>query len=190
MRQSRIPPCTALQAATKWAILSDMEQNTFLSDKTRIAEAGIAPEATASPADPVSATVLRYSTLPAPEKALRVADWLEEGKGRQVTVMDVTGLTPCMDALVVVTASSARHARSLADGVLERSRENNYEYLRMEGYQTGQWILVDCNDVVIHIFQAESRELYRLEALWPDALFLRQPPDPDDTERATDDTGF
>lgn len=158
-----------------------MEQNTFLSDKIQFMEPGS-----------VSTPARRYAALPASEKALRMADWLEEGKGRQVTVMDVTGLTPCMDVLVVVTASSARHARSLADGLLERTRENNYEYLRMEGYQTGQWVLVDCNDVVIHIFQAESRELYRLEALWPDAPFLRQSPDADSTDSsvAPDDAGF
>ena len=44
--------------------------------------------------------------------------------------------------------------------------EQNYEYLRMEGYNTGQWILVDCNDIVVNIFQQSVRDLYQLENLW------------------------
>ena len=103
------------------------------------------------------------------------ADWLEASKAADVTVIDVTGLNPCMDALIVATATSARHARALADGLLEQSRLHEYEYLRMEGYQAGQWVLVDLNDVVVHLFLTETRELYRIEALWRDAPFLRSP---------------
>ena len=57
-------------------------------------------------------------------------------------------------------------AQSLADGVSALCHEQNYEYLRMEGYNTGQWILVDCNDIVVNIFQQSVRDLYQLENLW------------------------
>lgn len=116
-----------------------------------------------------------YSTAPATEKALALADWLDDNKAGDLIVIDVTGLNPCMDALIVATAASARHARALADGLLEQSRLRRYEYLRMEGYQAGQWVLVDLNDVVVHLFLAETRELYRIEALWRDAPLLRAP---------------
>lgn len=163
-----------------------MEQNTALSGGTR----GEAPASSAvlRPGEPGAASIppapqvspvhpenRRYSAAPAPEKALVLADWLEAGKAADVTVIDVTGLNPCMDALIVATATSARHARALADGLLEQSRLHEYEYLRMEGYQAGQWVLVDLNDVVVHLFLAETRELYRIEALWRDAPLLRSP---------------
>ena len=59
-----------------------------------------------------------------------------------------------------------RHAQSLANGVNQLCGEKNYEFLRMDGYTVGQWILVDCNDFVVNIFQADTRGLYKLEALW------------------------
>ena len=66
----------------------------------------------------------------------------------------------------MVSATSVRHAQSLADGVSALCHEQNYEYLRMEGYNAGQWILVDCNDIVVNIFQQSVRDLYQLENLW------------------------
>lgn len=59
-----------------------------------------------------------------------------------------------------------RHAQSLADGISALCHEKKYEYLRMDGYTNGQWLLVDCNDVVVNIFQEATREMYNLEALW------------------------
>lgn len=163
-----------------------MEENTALSGGTR-AEASAspalfrpdAPDAAAGPSAsenaPRPAGGHVYSTAPATEKALVLADWLENNKAGDLTVIDVTGLNPCMDALIVATATSARHARALADGLLEQSRLHHYEYLRMEGYQAGQWVLVDLNDIVVHLFLTETRELYRIEALWRDAPLLRSP---------------
>lgn len=163
-----------------------MEENTALSGGTR-AEAPAspvlfrpdAPDAARVPSasEGVSRLAKSHScsAAPATEKALVLADWLESNKAGDLTVIDVTGLNPCMDALIVATAASARHARALADGLLEQSRLRRYEYLRMEGYQAGQWVLIDLNDVVVHLFLAETRELYRLEALWRDAPLLRSP---------------
>ena len=58
------------------------------------------------------------------------------------------------------------HGQSLADGLGELCRQRNYEYLRVEGYAAGQWILVDLNDIVVNVFLEPVRELYGLEALW------------------------
>ena len=78
--------------------------------------------------------------------------------------------------MAVVSATSVRHARSLADGLLELCRERNFEFLRMEGYQTGLWILVDLNDVIVHIMQEAERDIYHLESLWRDAERLPDVP--------------
>jgi len=70
---------------------------------------------------------------------------------------------PIADAIIVVSATSGRHARGLADGLLRLLPEQGQEFLHMEGYESAQWILVDCNDVVVHIFQPDTRSLYKLE---------------------------
>ncbi|MFR0874169.1 MAG: ribosome silencing factor [Bilophila wadsworthia] len=62
--------------------------------------------------------------------------------------------------------------QGLADGLMEQCTKNNYEFLRMEGYQTGQWILADLNDIVVHIFQQDVRELFRIESLWKESPAL------------------
>ncbi|WP_300774529.1 ribosome silencing factor [uncultured Desulfovibrio sp.] len=106
--------------------------------------------------------------MPTPEKLAVMKAWLEEHKAQQVESIDLTGKGAFTDALLVASATSVRHAQSLADGISALCSENNFEYLRMEGYTAGQWILVDCNDIVINIFQEPVRELYNLEALWGD----------------------
>ena len=155
-----------------------MEKNTTLPGERAAAppacfQPPIVPSASETVSGPAEGP--SWSTAPATEKALTLADWLDDNKAGDLIVIDVTGLNPCMDALIVATATSARHARALADGLLKQSRLHRYEYLRMEGYQAGQWVLVDLNDVVVHLFLAETRELYRIEALWRDAPLLRSP---------------
>ncbi|HJA77188.1 MAG TPA: ribosome silencing factor [Candidatus Desulfovibrio gallistercoris] len=113
-------------------------------------------------------TPKKYSLMPTPEKLAIMKAWLEDHKAQQVESIDLAGKGAFTDALLVASATSVRHAQSLADGISALCSENNFEYLRMEGYTAGQWILVDCNDIVINIFQESVRELYKLEALWGD----------------------
>ncbi|WP_291447924.1 ribosome silencing factor [Desulfovibrio sp.] len=108
----------------------------------------------------------RYADVPLAEKLAVVTAWLEEHKAERVVSLNLSEQGGFADALLVLTAGSMRHAQSLADGVAALCHERNYEYLRIEGYEAGQWILVDLNDIVINIFLEPVRELYRLEALW------------------------
>lgn len=108
----------------------------------------------------------RFSEVPLTDKLSDVIHWLEEHKGANIVSIDLAAQHGFTDALVVVTAGSARHAQSLADGVAALCRERNYEFLRTEGYEAGQWILVDMNDIVVNIFLGPVRELYGLESLW------------------------
>lgn len=109
---------------------------------------------------------IKFSDVPASRKAADVAQWLEEHKALRVVCIDLEGEGSFADVLIVASANSVRHAQSLADGVALLCRENNYEFLRTEGYATGQWILVDMNDIIVNVFQESVRELYALEALW------------------------
>lgn len=108
----------------------------------------------------------KYSELPAADKAADVMAWLEEHKASDVEKIDLTGRGSFTDIMIVATANSVRHAQSLANGVNQLCGEKNYEFLRMDGYNMGQWIIVDCNDFVVNVFLKETRELYKLEALW------------------------
>lgn len=113
-----------------------------------------------------SGTIKRFSEAPTSEKVAEISRLLDERKGSTITTVDLAGQGAFADALVVVTAGTVRHGQSLADAVAEFCREHNYEFLRIEGYEAGQWILVDLNDIVVNIFLEPVRELYRLETLW------------------------
>ena len=115
----------------------------------------------------------RFSQLPAVEKASLIADWLDEHKARDLVMLDLAGKSSLTDVALIASVNSVRQGQSLADGILALCREQNFEFFHIEGQATGQWILVDLNDVVVHLFQGESRELYNLEGLWRDAPVLR-----------------
>ena len=108
----------------------------------------------------------KYSELPAAEKAADVITWLEEHKATDIEKIDLTGRGSFTDIMIVATANSVRHAQSLANGVNQLCGEKNYEFLCMDGYNVGQWIIVDCNDFVVNVFLKDTRSLYKLEALW------------------------
>ncbi len=108
----------------------------------------------------------RYSDLPVMDKVNVIADWLKEHKAGELTILDLRERSTFTDVMLVATATSVRHAQSLADGVNKLCGENSYEYLGMDGYNVGKWILVDCNDFIVHIFQEDTRSQYDLERLW------------------------
>lgn len=108
----------------------------------------------------------RAADIPLAERLDAVADWLEAHKARDVKRIPLAGQCAFAEALVVASATSERHARSLADGVAELCHQRRFEYLRTEGYAVGQWVLVDMNDMVVNIFLEPMRALYGLEALW------------------------
>jgi ribosome-associated protein len=118
-------------------------------------------------------TPRRYAAMSAADKAARLAGWLEEHHARDIVVLDISGKSSCMDVVIIAVAGSIRQAQGLADGILALCGEERLEFFRVEGYSAGQWVLLDLNDVVIHIFQPAVRNVYNLEALWNDAAVLR-----------------
>jgi ribosome-associated protein len=111
----------------------------------------------------------KHLALSTEKKIQTISVWLHEHKALQLVSLHVASKSAWTEALIIVSASSVRHAQSLADGLLAWCREQKVEFLSMEGYQAGQWILVDLNDVVVNIFQAPTRELYRLDSLWAES---------------------
>lgn len=100
------------------------------------------------------------------QKALNIATWLKEKKAEDISILDVSGTSFVTDVMIILTAQGARHAQALADWLLKKLAESGMACLGMEGYREGRWILVDCNDVLAHIFQEDSRRFYNLEGLW------------------------
>lgn len=91
---------------------------------------------------------------------------LEDLKGHQITVLDVTELSDVMDTLVIVTGTSNRHVKSLANNVLEDGKAQDIRPIGVEGMDAGEWVLVDYGDTVVHVMLATTREFYALEKLW------------------------
>ncbi len=91
---------------------------------------------------------------------------LDDRKGQEITVLDVIGKTSVTDYMVIVTATSQRHAKSLADYVLVEVKENGVKPLGVEGQQSSDWVLLDLGDIILHVMTAEARDFYQLEKLW------------------------
>ena len=87
-------------------------------------------------------------------------------KGQNVVVMDIHKMSTIADYMVVVTGTSNRHVRSIADEVEKRCKEKGIAIRGAEGQESAEWVLLDLGDVIVHVMQASTRKLYDLETLW------------------------
>lgn len=95
-----------------------------------------------------------------------VVDALEEIKGDDIRVLDVSAVTTIADVMVVASGGSNRQVQSLADNLIDRARARGVRALGVEGREAGEWVLVDLGDVIVHIMRPEVRAFYNLEKLW------------------------
>jgi len=93
----------------------------------------------------------------------------DDRKALDLKVLHLEKVTDFTDYFVLCSGTSERQVQAIADAVLERLREEKVRPLHMEGYNRGQWVLLDYGDFVVHIFQEEPRKFYALERLWGDA---------------------
>lgn len=91
---------------------------------------------------------------------------LADVKARDIKVLDVRQLTTIADYMVVASGTSDRHVKSIAERLVQRASEAGCRPLGVEGTGTGEWVLVDLADVVVHIMQPKARDFYKLEKLW------------------------
>jgi ribosome silencing factor RsfS/YbeB/iojap len=101
-----------------------------------------------------------------PPLADLVVGALEDMKAQNVTVLDVRGVTDVADVIVVASGTSDRHVKSLAGNVYEKAKQAGFRPIGMEGEQEGEWVLVDLQDVIVHVMLPRVREFYGLEKLW------------------------
>ena len=91
-------------------------------------------------------------------------------KAQDVIELDLRGIVDYTDRFVIVTGRSDRQVKAIADGIVRGlKKEHGLNPRRVEGLPEAKWVLVDCWDVVVHVFQPDARDLYRLEKLWSDA---------------------
>ena len=95
-----------------------------------------------------------------------IIDALDDMKAQDVTILNTEALTDEFDRVIIATATSNRQTRALANNVHEKVKDNGGDVLSTEGEDTGEWVLVDCGDIVVHIMQAPIRAYYNLEELW------------------------
>ena len=97
-----------------------------------------------------------------------VVDALEDIKGQDIQVFDTIHLTSLFDRIAVVSGTSNRQTKALAASVRDKVKENGGRILSLEGEETGEWVLVDLGDMIVHIMQPAIRAYYRLEEIWGD----------------------
>ena len=105
-------------------------------------------------------------TKTAPSLKTVVVDALADMKALEVKVLDVRGLTDIADWMVIASGTSDRHVRSVAQRVVERTKEAGFRPHGVEGQQDSDWVLIDLNEMIVHVMLPRVREFYGLEKLW------------------------
>ncbi len=111
-----------------------------------------------------SARVPRSAALVALEKLALKA--LEDMKAVNIRLLDVRGLTDVADTMIVASGTSDRHVRAIAENVIVEAKAAGRRPLGTEGRQDGEWVLVDLQDLLVHVMLPRVREFYALEQLW------------------------
>ena len=103
------------------------------------------------------------------ELAKKIVRILDSKKGMEIVGIDIHDLTTIGDYFILVTGTSSPHVKALAEEVEDTLAKEGLEPRRVEGAQSATWILIDYQDVILHIFTKETRDFYNMERLWSDA---------------------
>jgi ribosome silencing factor RsfS/YbeB/iojap len=108
----------------------------------------------------------RMAAKPKPSLKTVVIDALADMKALEVKVLDVRGLTDIADFMVIASGTSDRHVRSVAQRVVEKTKEAGFRPHGVEGQQDADWVLIDLSEMIVHVMLPRVREFYGLEKLW------------------------
>jgi ribosome-associated protein len=97
---------------------------------------------------------------------------LKDNKAENILTLDIEGISSFADVIIIATANSNRHAKSLSEKLVETLKTNKKNILNVEGGVDSGWVLVDCGGVVVNIMKADVRDFYDLEGLWGENTLL------------------
>jgi ribosome-associated protein len=103
------------------------------------------------------------------DKTRWIVDAALDVKAEDVVALDVAELSSFADVFVICTGRSDRQVRAIADAIEKAARQAGEAPLGIEGHAEGRWVLIDLDDVIVHVFTPETREHYDIERLWSDA---------------------
>jgi ribosome-associated protein len=129
-------------------------------DTPGVATPGVATPRTAA-VDKAKAAAARAASL----KAV-VINALDDMKALEIKVLDVRGLTDVADTMVIASGTSDRHVRSVAQKLVEKTKAAGFQPHGVEGQQDSDWVLIDLNEIIVHVMLPRVREFYGLEKLW------------------------
>ena len=109
------------------------------------------------------------------EKTHLCAVAADSKKAENIVVLDVQPLSSVADHFLICNGSSDRQVRAIADAIEEQLIQNGEKPLAMEGYHKGTWVLIDCADLIVHVFDDDTRRFYDLERLWHRAARVEVP---------------
>ena len=101
--------------------------------------------------------------------ATAVASAIDDKKGLEIVLLDVSGLLVITDVFAIATGTSRRHVKTLAEETVAQLKADDRRPIRSEGLDDASWVVLDYGDVVVHVFDQETRAYYDLERLWGDA---------------------
>ena len=123
-------------------------------------------QAAAIPAAPGAEMMRQTQTLTSETLLEQVIDSLTDDKAEEVVQIDLRGKTEMADYMVIASGRSTRQVSAMSEKLVDRLKQVFGLTCRVEGKETGDWVLIDGGDVIVHIFRPEVREFYQLEKMW------------------------
>ena len=131
--------------------------------------AGLPPWNATPEGGPLTLATMGQLILPALDRACLCARVASDNKARDIVVLDMRKITPLYDFFVLSTGSSRRQIHTISEEVDAALRDVGDRRLSIEGYEASSWVVQDYGDVMVHVFNPQTREYYALEDLWADA---------------------
>ena len=111
---------------------------------------------------------VEVETVQAKEMAKIAYHALDEKKGEDILIIDIAGISVLADYFIIANGSSESQVQAMVDNVEEEMHKAGYSLKQREGYGSGNWVLLDFGDVIVHVFDKENRLFYDLERIWRD----------------------
>ncbi len=119
-----------------------------------------------------TSAVPKVEMIPQQQVLDRIAQVIFDKKGTNILGLDVRGVSSLTDYVIIAEGSADKHVVAIADAILHTMRELGYKHIHTEGLKSGDWVVIDALDIMIHLFMPGLRDKYHLEDLWKQGELL------------------